>query len=405
MKPENPNEEPNRNMLLDLQYNFINTMVENLDLPVMKFSYPGFIIKKLNQQGVKYISRYMPALSPTEDLIGLSMLNLIPDDNRQEFLNLINQTIENKIISFTKHNKIVVDGEDVYIKNFYQPIYDINYKVDEIMLIGIDITSEMRAKEEAEKNRKMQEEFFINISHELKTPLNLIFSVVQMLEYHKDKCEYISNYIPIMKQNCYRLIRIVNNIVDLSKIDSGQLKLNLEKVNITKFVEEIVQSVADYVQGKGLKITFDTNVEDKLISIDRDKMERILLNLISNAIKFSDKGKEIMVCVTDKGETVEISVKDNGIGIDSNLSETIFNRFIQANRTLSRNSEGSGLGLNIVKSLVELHHGKISVESKLNQGSIFTVELPSMIIDNQESFISNNNDRVEKLQIEFSDVY
>ena len=179
-----------------------------------------------------------------------------------------------------------------------------------------------------EMNKKLQkllishEEFMANISHELKTPLNVIFSATQLIEMYcnngslDDRRETIIKYLESMKLNSYRLSKLINNIVDSSKIQAGFFELNLSNNNIVEIVEEITMSVTNFTDSKGLHIIFDTDSEEKIIACDPEKIERIVLNLISNAIKFSDVGDEIFVDVKDKNEFVEISVKDNGIGIE-----------------------------------------------------------------------------------------
>lgn len=156
-----------------------------------------------------------------------------------------------------------------------------------------------------------------------------------------------------------------------------------------------------------MRIIFDTNVEEKIIACDTDKIERIILNLVSNAIKFSEPGDEIYVDVFDKDDTVEISVKDNGIGIAKDCLKLIFERFKQVDKSFARNAEGSGIGLCLVKSIVELHGGKIRVESKLGKGSKFNIELPARTIENLNDIHKNRqqNSKIEMVNIEFSDIY
>ena len=259
---------------------------------------------------------------------------------------------------------------------------------------------------------KEQGEFFVNISHELKTPLNVISSAIQLFDLYckngslDEKKNSIIEYIDSTKQNCYRLSKLINNIVDLSKIEAGFYKLNLSNNNIVEVVEKIVTSVTAFVVRKNLNIVFDTNVEEKIIACDLEKIERVVLNLISNAIKFSNEGDEIFVQVKDKNEFVKILVKDNGIGIEEKDLEVIFDRFKQVDKSLSRNSEGTGIGLSLVKSIVELHGGNIHVESKVGMGSKFIVKLPSKNVayDNvlYDSHMKNKN---ESIQVELSDVY
>ncbi|MBU3112259.1 sensor histidine kinase [Clostridium lacusfryxellense] len=259
---------------------------------------------------------------------------------------------------------------------------------------------------------KAQGEFLVNISHELKTPLNVIFSTAQLFEMYcksgslDDKKDSIIKYIQSMKLNSYRLSKLINNIVDLSKIEAGFFKLSLSNNNIVEVVEEIVMSITALTDSKGLNIIFDTNIEEKIIACDTEKIERIVLNLISNAIKFSNEGDEIFVQIKDKNEFVEISVKDNGIGIEDEYLDMIFDRFKQVDKSLSRNTEGTGVGLSLVKSIVELHGGSIHANSVFGKGSKFTVRLPSKKVL-QENMIYNNKMRNgnETIRVELSDIY
>ena len=258
----------------------------------------------------------------------------------------------------------------------------------------------------------LEEEFTANISHELKTPLNVIFSAVQLFSVYCNtdsldiKKDSIIKYLESIKQNCYRLSKLINNIVDSSKIKAGFFELNLSNNNIVEVVEEIVMSVVDFTDSKGLNIIFDTDMEEKIIACDPEMIERLILNLISNALKFSNKHDEVFVDIKDKNEFVEISVKDNGIGIKDNHLDMIFDRFKQVDKSLSRNSEGTGIGLSLVKSIVELHGGSISVESEYGKGSKFTVILPTQKVMKENMLFStklrNKNDGV---QVELSDIY
>ena len=170
--------------------------------------------------------------------------------------------------------------------------------------------------------------------------------------------------------------------------------MNLSNNNIVKVVEDIVMSVTNFTNGKGLNIIFDTDTEEKIIACDPEKIERIVLNLISNAIKFSNKDNEIFVDVKSKSEFVEISVKDNGIGIEAKDLDIIFDRFKQIDTSLSRNSEGTGIGLSLVKAIAELHGGSIHVESKVGEGSKFTVMISSKNVSH-ENVLYNSNMKTE----------
>ena len=165
-----------------------------------------------------------------------------------------------------------------------------------------------------------------------------------------------------MKQNCYRLIRLVNNLLDIVKYDSGFITPNMQNENIIYAVEAIAMSIVPYAESKGIKLIFDTDTEEKIIACDVDKIERIILNLLSNALKFTDRGGYIYITTTDNEDKVEISVRDTGIGIPADKKEFIFERFTQVNKALKRNHEGTGIGLSLVKSFVELHGGEIKTQ-------------------------------------------
>ena len=216
----------------------------------------------------------------------------------------------------------------------------------------------------------------------------------------------LKKYMTSIKQNCYRLLRLVNNIIDMNKIDYGYYDIELGNYNIVSVVEDITMSVLEYIKNKGIELIFDTDTEEEIIACDPDKIERIILNLLSNAIKYTRPDGKIIVNINSDKENVYISVKDTGIGKPKQKLNKIFNRYEQIDNKLTKSFNGSGIGLSLVKSLVEMHKGKITVESKENEGTKFTITLPKKRINNEH--IKNTNltkSRVEKCNIEFSDIY
>lgn len=247
----------------------------------------------------------------------------------------------------------------------------------------------LKAMKEVEEANNLKTNFITNISHELKTPINVILCAIQLLEIKGCNNYKNRNTMGIIKDNCYRLTRLINNMIDIEKAELNNLKLSLEEVNIVSLAEELVMSVVPYAEKKNLTLIFDTNEEDVMMSVDISKIERVILNLISNAIKFSRENGEIYVTVTSQDECLEISVEDNGIGIADKHKRDIFKKFVQVDNSLNRKNEGSGVGLSIAQSLVELHNGKITVESEINKGTRFTVILPKEIFKYEDS----NNDK------------
>ncbi len=256
-------------------------------------------------------------------------------------------------------------------------------------------------------------EFFSNISHEFKTPLNVILGSIQLLESMKKNNEleggnHIYKYVNIMKQNCYRLLRLINNIIDINKADNKFLEARFCNHDIVRIIEDITLSVAEFGKNKGITIIFDTEVEEKIIACDADKIERIMLNLLSNSIKYTESQGEILVNIFDKEDKINVSIKDTGIGIPNEKLKTIFDRFEQIEYSLGKRKEGSGIGLSLVKSFVELHNGRIWAESEVGVGTEFFMELPSKQISQEESNLTYrdySSNLVERINIEFSDIY
>ncbi|WP_286155411.1 sensor histidine kinase, partial [Romboutsia ilealis] len=231
---------------------------------------------------------------------------------------------------------------------------------------------------ESNEVNRLKSYFISNITHELITPITVITSVMQLTKSNKHDEDFIlkENSAKIIDDNCNRLLRLINNIIDIDKYTYGNMTLNLEKVNIVELSESVVMSILPYVETRNLEVIFDTTEEEIIMNIDCDKIERVLLNLLSNAIKFSKKEGTIKVNLIKNNDILRIEVEDNGIGIKDDNLHKIFDKFVQLDSTMTRKNEGTGIGLSIVKSFVELHNGNISVESKINEGSIFTVDLP-----------------------------
>lgn len=400
-------------ILLKNQYDLLNNMIDHLDLPVLRLTYPDFKIKDVNQKAFNFIKGLRPELKSIASIKGKGYTDVLVGMNMETCSRCIQGAIEKEKTICSGFKRFLVTKKEMFTKMFCQPVYGLNGEVAEIVVIMIDITKEINAKHKIEEDLKAQEEFLANIAHELKTPLNVIFSTAQLfelflrkgsIEENKDK---IINNISVIRQNCYRLTKLISNIVDLSKIKSGLFEMNESNENIVSVIEDIVQSVSQFVDSKGLRIIFDTNTEEKIIACDPHKIERIILNLVSNAIKFSNIGEEIIVRVTDEGADVEIAVIDKGIGIDKKYLSTIFNRFNQVDKSFTRNAEGTGIGLNLVKSIVALHGGEIFVESKLGEGSTFKIKLPSRTIEESKNINKSrdHNDKIEMINIEFSDIY
>lgn len=358
-----------------------------------------------------------------EELIGREICSFISPECREIVIKRIELVQKyGKSAPLIEEKFIKADGTNIYIQATSGRF---PYKgIMASLSVALDISEHKKAEElqkkikenyrllsEAKEFDILKTEFFTNISHELRTPLNVILGAIQLLNYyHKIGIneEKSDQYLNSIKQNCFRILRLINNLIDITKMDSGYFEITPSNYNIVNIVENITLSVAEYAENKSINLIFDTDVEEKFISCDPDKIERIMLNLISNSIKFTNPNGSIFINIYDKGDHIIISVKDTGIGIPEDNLSIIFERFRQANKSLARNREGSGIGLSLVKSLVEMHGGKISVKSSWGKGSEFIISLPSVTTSESISSFPNNpimEDYAERINIEFSDIY
>ena len=342
-----------------------------------------------------------------EDVIGKSSFNIYG-------LSEIEASIQKSDLEVIKEKKrkiyneeITIDGQVREFEVIKEPFLDSYKNLVGIIVTGRDVTHRREIE-------KMQQEFFANISHELRTPLNLIFSSLQIIKFiKKESCEKareFNKYINIIEQNSKRLLKLVNNLIDSTKMKCGYYKYNPKNGNVVSFIEDISMSVAEFAKQNNIDLIFDTNVEEKIMAFDFEKLERIMLNLLSNSIKYNKANGKIEVLLNDCGDSFNIAVRDTGIGIPSDKLEYIFERFRQVENRLRKSNEGSGIGLSLVKDLIEIQDGIIEVKSELGIGSEFKIKLPVKVLSeehdfNKEYFDNDSNDLVKRMNIEFSDIY
>lgn len=237
-----------------------------------------------------------------------------------------------------------------------------------------------KIKEELEYNKTLDEiknQVLANISHDFKTPVNVIYSTVQMqdLNIKKKKYDNLIEFNQIIRQNCNRLIKQINNFIDSIKLESDKLHVDLKYVNIVSLVEDITDSVLTYATERNINLIFDTEHEEVYTSVDTQFIEKIILNLLSNAIKYNKENGSVDVKVEDTDQLIIISVKDTGVGIPKRKLKNIFNRYERAERDSIETKEGSGIGLNIVKQMIEALNGAIDISSVEGKGTVVKVIL------------------------------
>ena len=309
----------------------------------------------------------------------------------------------NEKVTITRSIKLN-NGENRNLEITKCPIKE-DEKIIGVLTISRDITENIIARQELEQLRV---DLFANLSHELRTPLNVIYSAIQMLEEVNEKKKQLIpvGYFEIVRKNVFRLFKVVNNLIDSNNLDAGGIELYRKNYDIVYLLEMIVDTVNLYVKDYGITIIFDTNVEECVMSLDEDKFYRIILNLLSNSIKFSINKKPILVDLLYLEDRVIIKVKDKGIGIPKEEFAEVFDKMKQIGDRFTKINEGSGMGLYITKGFVELHKGKISLLSEVGVGSEFIIELPIEVNDNQEVQYKDIyiEHCINSMKVEFSDI-
>ena len=339
-----------------------------------------------------------------------------------------NYTVDYKQIYKYNINPLSLpEGTIVINKKSYQLLLPKSYRIGyllawfaTILIIIYIITKMTEYKRNEAKNKKLYQmakereqlktDFIANMSHELRTPLNIITSASMLLEMKSNKeetvsSEYILDKLSHINQSSNRLRRLINNLIDISKFDSGFFECKCKNENIVYVVEDIVHEVVDYAKEKNIELIFDTEEEEIISFIDKEKIERVILNLLSNAIKFTNENGKIEVYMKSDDNFIYITIKDNGIGISKEKIDHIFQRFYQVDNLLSRGSEGSGIGLCIVDEIIRMHGGKINIESEINKGTTFEIVLnvsKSNFIDKEEEKTDRNIKDIVK--VEMSDI-
>ncbi|HEX6889627.1 MAG TPA: two-component regulator propeller domain-containing protein [Chryseolinea sp.] len=253
--------------------------------------------------------------------------------------------------------------------------------------------------------------FFTNISHEFRTPITLIQGPLKEM-YKKATSKEERSMLGIMLRNAQRLSSLINQLLDLSKLDAGKMTLHVSEVELVQFLREIAASYESLAASKKIKYFYYPEVAELMVYIDAEKMEKVIHNLLSNAIKFTNENGEVILMLKSSEKHCHVVVRDTGIGIPLQEQAKIFDRFYQVDSSQSRQYEGSGLGMTLVKEFVELHQGTITLESIEGKGTSFSIRLPlgkehidkehvierGQVRGNHEMYVeSNSAEHIEKL--------
>ncbi len=286
--------------------------------------------------------------------------------------------------------KTLWDGKTFFVYNFYYLSVAIvavlaSYYTNKIRFAGFKARYELE-----ESNRELQKKdaklveanrnkdiFMANISHELRTPLTLMLLPLKPLMDGKYGAlpEKVTKILETINKNCLKLLRLINNLLDLAKLEDSKMRLKLKKVEVVSFCKSIIDSVLPTAEERRLTLNFRHTPETAELIIDPDQFDKVLLNLLSNAIKFTPEGGIITLAIDEMDSHIVFTVEDNGEGIPDDMHDMIFDRFSQVDGTSSKKEAGTGIGLSLVKEIVELHRGTVDVDSEIGRGSRFTVKL------------------------------
>ncbi|OGY23489.1 MAG: hypothetical protein A2172_04725 [Candidatus Woykebacteria bacterium RBG_13_40_15] len=295
-----------------------------------------------------------------------------------EFNPVTKALVTGEAIPYEEHLHTCKDGREVWVGVSYTPIFDDKGKVDQLVGVIRDVT----AIKELERAKS---EFVSLASHELRTPLTVINGYLSLLlsgDIGKIDGEIDNKSFMVVTKKIYsetnRLTKLVEDLLNVSRIEEGRLKINFRKVQFTETVSEVINDLKPIAEQKNIKLMVNNELSGRqdLVLIDRDKIKQVLVNLIDNAIKYTKDGGRVKIEFFAKDGEITTEISDTGIGIRQELLPRVFEKFQQATGSYLKENKGSGLGLFIVKSLVEFHNGKVWAESELKKGSKFTFTLP-----------------------------
>lgn len=343
-----------------------------------------------------------------EEGIGNGWYNAVHPDDREIIKKGWDTAVSQNVESYAEYRFIHPDGSIRWVlgqavpeRNTEDQIMGYVGTITDITNIKLYEIELNRLKEKAEESDRLKSSFLANMSHEVRTPMNGILGFSELLKDPQLTGEKRDEYINIIEVSGNRMLNIINDIIDISKIEAGLMNLSLSSTNINKLVKSIFIFFKTETNQKGIQFTITSNLSDKeaFILTDKIKVSSILTNLIKNAIKFTDAGS-IELNYYRKGKFLEFSVIDTGVGIPKDRLQAVFDRFIQADIADTRAFQGAGLGLSIAKAYVEMLDGKIWLESDEGKGSKFYFTLPYYQIDNEN--ISLHKTDLEPEIVDFS---
>ena len=316
-----------------------------------------------------------------EEAIGKSIRMIIPAHLQSEEDDVLAKIRAGDKVDHYETIRQHKDGHPINISLTVSPIRDNDGVIIGASKIARDITERARLQAEAEDANRLKDEFLAVLSHELRTPLNAILGYARLLRGNLLPADQIARSLETLERNARWLTQIVDDVLDVSRIVSGKIRLDVQAVDLAAIVNNAVATVQPAADAKNVRLQTLIDPRSGPVSGDPDRLQQVCWNLMSNAVKFTPKGGRVQVRLERVNSHVEIVVSDTGIGISKEFLPAVFERFRQADAGPTRKSGGLGLGLAIVRHLVEMHGGTVTAESGgEGQGATFTVSLPLMVV-------------------------
>ncbi len=345
------------------------------------------IISKTDTRGrITYANDKFCELSgyTKEELLGKPH-NIVrhPDMSPEVFKDLWDSVKSKKIFRALIKN-LKKNGEEYYVDSTIIPILDVNNEISEFIGVRYDVTELVQAKEKAIQAQKAKDDFLANMSHELRTPLNSIMGFIQLADKKTDN-EEVHKYLEVSLESSNVLLELINNILDISKIRDGKFSISKYPFYVYENLLQILKPFELACSKKGITYQYDIYIDDSLeLDGDWHRISQIIMNLMSNAIKFTAEGGSVKVAASYENSTFTCCVIDTGIGLSEDAQSRIFNAFEQADSSTTKEYGGTGLGLSISLELARMMGGDLSLKSKKGEGSKFTLSLPLERINNDE---------------------
>jgi signal transduction histidine kinase len=304
----------------------------------------------------------------------------IPPEDRSHVLTIIREAIRTKSVFELEHRIVRADGTTGWAFSRAVPLLDRSGAIREWFGMAGDITARKRAEEELQAADRRKDEFLATLAHELRNPLAPLRNGLQIMRLSSGEHEVVETARTMMERQLAQLVHLVDDLLDLSRISRGRIELRKQRVELAKVVQQAVETSRPAIEQAGHTLTITVPPAPVYVDADVTRLAQVFSNLLNNAAKYTDRGGRIELAVWRQGVEVLVVVRDTGIGIPAHMLPKVFDIFTQVDRNLERSHSGLGIGLSIVKKLVEMHGGTVEAKSAGHgKGSAFTVRLPIVL--------------------------